>query len=71
MFARSVSTSSSGSDCTITPARFAKSQVSKSEDLRKLEFLSIFDVDEDDDESLGGSLQPDELDDDFQLTTTF
>lgn len=69
---RSVSTASSGSDCTITPARFAKTQDSK--DWKKLEFLSIFDPDEDDEGGFGGNTTPhfpDDLDDDFQLSTEF
>ncbi|KAK3325436.1 hypothetical protein B0H66DRAFT_599598 [Apodospora peruviana] len=66
---RSVSTASSGSDRTITPARFAQTQ--ESEDWKKLEFLSIFDVDEEDG-NLGGTPQfDDDLDDDFQLSTDF
>ena len=74
-FTRSVSTASSGSDTTITPARFAQSQASKTEngELKKLEFLSIFDVDEDDDGNLGGSamLHDDGLDDEFKLDLGF
>jgi hypothetical protein len=70
---RSVSTASNGSDCTITPARYA--QVSKTENnetLRRLEFLSIFDGEEDDG-NLGGSGLPadDGTDDDFQLNFQF
>ena len=68
---RSVSTASSGSDNTITPARFAQKQVAKTEEWKKLEFLSIFDVEEDEDDMLGGAAQMAEDDDDFQLTTTF
>jgi hypothetical protein len=71
---RSVSTASNGSDCTITPARYA--QVSKTETneaLKRLEFLSIFDGDEEDDGNLGGSGLPanDGTDDDFQLNLQF
>jgi hypothetical protein len=71
---RSASTASSGSECTITPARYA--QVSKGDTggaLKRLEFLSIFDVDDDDDGNLGGSGLPvnDGLDDDFQLNLQF
>lgn len=71
---RSVSTASTGSDCTITPARYA--QVYKSgngEALKRLEFLSIFDGDEEDDGNLGGSSLPanDGVDDDFQLDFQF
>ncbi|OIW29969.1 hypothetical protein CONLIGDRAFT_680765 [Coniochaeta ligniaria NRRL 30616] len=71
---RSVSTASTGSDCTITPARYA--QVSKTENneaLKRLEFLSIFDGDEEDDGNLGGSSLPanDGTDDDFQLNLQF
>ncbi|KAK3327498.1 hypothetical protein B0T19DRAFT_164588 [Cercophora scortea] len=66
---RSVSTMSSGSDCTITPARFAQNQA---QDWKKLEFLSIFDVDEEEDGDLGGAPELDDLiDDDFQLPTDF
>ena len=73
-FTRSVSTASTGSDCTITPARYA--QVLKpqnGEALKRLEFLSIFDGDEDDDGQLGGSSLPtnDGEDDDFQLNLQF
>lgn len=71
-FTRTASTASSGSDTTITPARFANSQASKPDNgelSKKLEFLSIFDVDEDDDGGLGGSTLPyDEgLDEEFKL----
>lgn len=71
---RSVSTASAGSDCTITPARYA--QVSKTENneaLKRLEFLSIFDADEEEDGNLGGSSLPadDEVDDGFQLDLQF
>ncbi|KAK4193024.1 hypothetical protein QBC35DRAFT_458745 [Podospora australis] len=69
---RCVSTASSGSsDATITPARFAQS----SQDWKKPDFLSIFDVDDDDDTLCGlpaGVVPPfDESDDDFQLSTDF
>ena len=75
-FTRTASTASSGSDTTITPARFAHSQASKADNgemSRKLEFLSIFDVDEEDDGHLGGSALPhdDELDDEFKLDLGF
>lgn len=72
-FARSSSTVSSGSDSTITPARFAQRQVKDSEqdDLRRLEFLSIFDVDEDDDGNLAGEPVNDDVDDGFQLNINF
>ncbi|KAM7204149.1 hypothetical protein V8F33_001784 [Rhypophila sp. PSN 637] len=69
---RSISTVSSASDCTITPARFAKTQDSK--DWKKLEFLSIFDADDDEDGGFGGttsSVLADDLDEDFQLSTEF
>ncbi|KAM7209225.1 hypothetical protein V8F20_000563 [Naviculisporaceae sp. PSN 640] len=69
---RSVSTASSGSESTITPARFAKTQDSK--DWKKLEFLSIFDHEEDDEGGFGGNTTPhftDDVDDDFQLSTDF
>ncbi|KAJ9142679.1 hypothetical protein NKR23_g6973 [Pleurostoma richardsiae] len=71
---RSVSTASSGSDTTITPARFAaKSKNSDSSDLRRPEFLSIFDINEDDDGHLGVSadLINDDLDDDFEFKVNF
>ncbi|KAK3997495.1 hypothetical protein QBC44DRAFT_279552 [Cladorrhinum sp. PSN332] len=72
---RSVSTASSGSEATITPARFAKESI----DWKKPEFLSIFDTDdleEDDDANLGGgSVPPLDVDDDddetFQFATDF
>ncbi|KAL2025011.1 hypothetical protein VTK56DRAFT_13 [Thermocarpiscus australiensis] len=68
---RSASTASSGSEATITPARFAQS----SKEWKKPEFLSIFDVDDDDDDddgNLGGGVPPfDDSDDDFQLTPNF
>lgn len=72
---RSASTASSGSDSTITPARYAQTQASNNdggETWKKLEFLSIFDVDEEDG-NLGGSVMPvdDGLDDDFQLNVEF
>ncbi|KAK4157204.1 hypothetical protein C8A00DRAFT_11971 [Chaetomidium leptoderma] len=64
---RSVSTASTGSDATITPARFAQS----SKGVKKPDFLSIFDADDEED-SLGGGLPPmDDEDDDFQLTVKF
>ncbi|KAL2146572.1 hypothetical protein VTI28DRAFT_3463 [Corynascus sepedonium] len=64
--ARSVSTASSGSDTTITPARFAQSS-----EVKKPDFLSIFDGEEEED-SLGGGMPPmDDDDDDFQLTVKF
>lgn len=68
---RSVSTVSSGSDCTITPARFAKTQDTK--DWKKLEFLSIFDPDDEEEGGFGSATThfPDDLDDDFQLATEF
>lgn len=73
---RSASTASSGSDSTITPARYAQTQASNNEDgetWKKFEFLSIFDVDEEEDGNLGGSVLPvtDGLDDDFQLNVEF
>lgn len=64
---RSASTASSGSDVTITPARFAQS----SKEWKKPDFLSIFDVDEDDGNLGGGMPQFDDFDDDFQLSTEF
>ncbi|KAK0636292.1 hypothetical protein B0T17DRAFT_613049 [Bombardia bombarda] len=71
-FTRTASTASSGSDCTITPARFAQS-LSPQKELKKLEFLSIFDVDEEDDGNLNlaSAIEFDDLDDDFQLPTDF
>ena len=62
--ASTTSTASSGSDSTITPARFAQTQASK--DSKKPDFLSIFDVDEDDNSHFGAIPVPDDLDD-FQL----
>ncbi|RKU42081.1 hypothetical protein DL546_004896 [Coniochaeta pulveracea] len=64
---RSVSTASNASDSTITPARFAQIQARVDEPLKKLEFLSIFDGEEEDDGLLGGSALPIDDDDDFQL----
>ncbi|KAB5563294.1 hypothetical protein GE09DRAFT_961038 [Coniochaeta sp. 2T2.1] len=71
---RSVSTASAGSDCTITPARYA--QVSRNENsdvLKRLDLLSIFDGDEEDDGNLGGTgpALSDGADDDFQLNLQF
>ncbi|KAK4122244.1 hypothetical protein N657DRAFT_691529 [Parathielavia appendiculata] len=64
---RSVSTASTSSDATITPARFAQS----SKESRKPDFLSIFDDDEEE-YNLGGGLPPtDDDNDDFQLTVRF
>ncbi|KLU92271.1 hypothetical protein MAPG_11217 [Magnaporthiopsis poae ATCC 64411] len=72
---RSVSTASTASDSTITPARFAQSQARKeADDERRLEFLSIFEKEEDDDGDLGGSVNfnlDDGMDDDFKLTVDF
>ncbi|KAK4039810.1 hypothetical protein C8A01DRAFT_46770 [Parachaetomium inaequale] len=63
---RSVSTASTSSDATITPARFAQAS-----ELKKPDFLSIFDADEEED-SLGGGLPPmDDDDDNFHLTVKF
>lgn len=70
---RTASAVSSGSDTTITPSRFAQRQAAKSagnEDWRRLEFLSIFDGEEDEDENVR---DPEDIivealdDDDFQL----
>ncbi|KAK3359238.1 hypothetical protein B0T25DRAFT_91114 [Lasiosphaeria hispida] len=66
---RSLSTMSTGSDTTITPARFAQTQ--GSQDWKKPEFLSIFDLEEDDDGHLGSAPTLDDFDDDFQLSTDF
>jgi len=72
-FTRTTSTLSSGSDTTITPSRFAQKQAGRSaenEDWKRLEFLSIFDVDEDEDEDVRDveDIILDGLDDDdFQL----
>lgn len=68
---RSVSTASTRSDNTITPARFAQSQAVKEEDLKKLEFLSIFDVDEESSGDLGEIPPFDNLDEVFELQTNF
>lgn len=63
---RSASTASSGSDTTITPARFAPSS-----EIKKPDFLSIFDGDDEED-TLGGGMPPMDDDyDDFQLTLKF
>jgi hypothetical protein len=75
VFARSTSTASTGSDSTITPDRYAQSLAANneaSEPWRKLEFLSIFDADEDDG-NLAGSSPPlfDEPEDDFHLDVEF
>ncbi|KAK4453780.1 hypothetical protein QBC34DRAFT_318700 [Podospora aff. communis PSN243] len=67
--ASTTSTASSGSDSTITPARFAQTQASK--DLKKPQFVSIFDVDEEDNAHISGIPEPQDLDDDFQLSTDF
>lgn len=64
---RSVSTASSGSDVTITPARFSQS----SKEWKKPDFLSIFDTDEDDGNLCSGVPQFDHSDDEFQLPTDF
>ncbi|KAK3378558.1 hypothetical protein B0H63DRAFT_480245 [Podospora didyma] len=66
---RSVSTASSGSDCTITPARFAQT----SKDWKQPEFMSIFDdVDEEGDGNPASMPSFDYVDDDdFQLSTNF
>ncbi|KAL2129375.1 hypothetical protein VTI74DRAFT_7893 [Chaetomium olivicolor] len=65
---RSISTASTGSDATITPARFAQA----SQEWKKPDFLSIFDADEDE-SNLGGCMPPmdDDDDDGFQLTVNF
>lgn len=66
---RTASTASSGSDSTITPAKFAQTQASK--DWKRPEFMSIFDVDEEANASVGTLPEPDASDDDFQLPTDF
>lgn len=68
VLARSASTTSAGSDATITPARYAQSQAFNDSDFKRLEFLSIFDVDEEDDD-LGRvpASFDDEVDEDFEL----
>ncbi|KAL1855767.1 hypothetical protein VTK73DRAFT_8479 [Phialemonium thermophilum] len=72
-FARTASTASSGSDTTITPSRFARKQAAKAEQeaTRRLEFLSIFEGegDDDDDFLLGEPQWPydDGLDDEVKL----
>ncbi|KAK5654826.1 hypothetical protein OQA88_6862 [Cercophora sp. LCS_1] len=65
---RTASTASSGSDCTITPARFARTQASN--DLKKPVFMAIFDFDEEDDR-LPSTPGPDDSEDEFQLPTDF
>ncbi|KAJ4306610.1 hypothetical protein N0V88_001415 [Collariella sp. IMI 366227] len=66
---RSVSTASTSSDATITPARFAQSQPSA--EWKKPDFLAIFDTEEDE-SNLGGGMPPvDDDEDDFQLTVNF
>ncbi|KAK0626853.1 hypothetical protein B0T14DRAFT_534923 [Immersiella caudata] len=67
--ASTTSTASSGSDCTITPARFAQTQASK--DWKKPQFVSIFDVEEEDSGHISNIPEPQDLDDDFQLSTDF
>ncbi|KAK0665517.1 hypothetical protein QBC41DRAFT_367523 [Cercophora samala] len=64
---RCVSTASSGSDATITPARFAQS----SHDWKRPDFLSIFDVD--DDETTTGATVPqlEDEEEEFQMSTDF
>ncbi|KAK0739277.1 hypothetical protein B0T21DRAFT_391484 [Apiosordaria backusii] len=64
---RCVSAASSGSDATITPARFAQS----SQDWKRPDFLSIFDVDDDDNTTGGAVPQFDDEGDDFQISTEF
>lgn len=64
---RSVSSASTSSEATITPARFAQA----SSAWKKPDFLSIFDADDDED-GLGGGMPPvDDDDEDFQLTVKF
>ncbi|KAK4105118.1 hypothetical protein N658DRAFT_443256 [Parathielavia hyrcaniae] len=64
---RSVSTASTSSDATITPARFAQ----PAKEQKKPDFLSIFDDDEEED-TLGAGLPPmDDDEEDFQLTVKF
>ncbi len=64
---RSVSTASTGSDATITPARFAQSAKQQRPD-----FLSIFDGDDEEDALGGGGMPPmDDDEEDFQLTVRF
>ena len=70
---RTASTASSGSDVTITPARFARRRASKQDDedgAKRLELLSIFDPEEgDDDEAIGEWPVPEDndFDDGFEL----
>ena len=66
---RSASVASTGSESTITPARFAQTQ--KSPEWKTLEFLSIFDVDEETDGGQGTELAVNDSDDEFQLSTDF
>ncbi|KAK4203762.1 hypothetical protein QBC40DRAFT_218892 [Triangularia verruculosa] len=64
---RCMSTASSGSEATITPARFAQS----SQDWKRPDFLSIFDAD-DDESTMGGAVPPlDDEEEEFQITTDF
>ena len=69
VLARTASTASSGSDCTITPARFAQTQASN--DWRKPDFLSIFDVDEEHSTHPSNIPEPEDSDEEFQLSTDF
>ena len=80
---RSLSGASVGSDSTVTPARFfahqqqqqqQQRQAGEGEVSRRLEFLSIFDPDVDEDDGLMGGdavLGADELEDDFQFDVKF
>lgn len=69
---RSFSTASTGSDTTITPERYAEGQrTSESEDWRRLEFLSIFDGEDDDDGQLGSDLPMDDLEENFEFKVNF
>ncbi|KAK4679661.1 hypothetical protein QC764_206120 [Podospora pseudoanserina] len=63
---RCLSTASSGSDATITPARFAQS----SQDWKRPDFLSIFDV-EDDDSAASTAVPQVDDEEEFQMSTDF
>jgi len=66
---RTASTTSSSSDSTITPARFAQKQASK--DWKRPGFMSIFDVDEVANAQVATIPEPEASDDEFQLSTNF